>query len=250
MIKAIIIDDEKNGAEVLQLLLEQNCPTINIIAIKNNPEEGIEAILTLKPDLVFLDIEMPTATGFDVIEATKAHPYEVVFTTAYEHYAIKAFKAQATDYLLKPIDVDELIQTIEVVEEKLMHSPNAIMKEFAKTDTSMSLKNKKISIPTAEGILLVLPDELFYLESDSNYTKIYLTDGRKIVVSKTLKYLEELFTNTVFYRAHSSFLVNLNHVDTYIKGDGGHLILKNKASIPVSRSNKVALLKLLGISEN
>src|ERR1700741_3238581 len=155
MIKAIIIDDEKNGAEVLQLLLEQNCPSIKVIAVKNDPDSGIKAIQELNPDLIFLDIEMPTGTGFDVIDATKGMNYQVVFTTAYEHYAIKAFKAKAVDYLLKPIDLDELILSVSNVEKRSQEKQSGLPENLEEVILSVVNKNRKISIPSQEGILLV-----------------------------------------------------------------------------------------------
>lgn len=248
MTNAIIIDDEKNGAEALQLLLEQNCPSINIIAIKHDAEEGIEAINTLKPHLVFLDIEMPTATGFDVLEATKGHQYEVIFTTAYQHYAIKALKAHAADYLLKPIDLDELILAVSNTEKRLSRLQQDISNNMQSAVLNIINKNKKISIPTNEGVHVLSSDDIIYLESDSNYTHVFLKDGRKLLISKTLKSMDEQLKDYHFCRVHSTYLVNLNEIERYIKGDGGHLILKNKTTIPVSRANKQDLLNKIGLS--
>jgi two-component system, LytTR family, response regulator len=246
--KAIIIDDEKNGAEVLQLLLEQNCPNVEIISINYTPESGIEQILKLKPDLVFLDIEMPTASGFDVIAATKEMDYEIIFTTAYEHYAIKAMKANAVDYLLKPIDIDELINSVESarikIEEKQKNNYGEQLESLLK---KIAFTAKKIALPTSDGIMLVATAEIIHLESDSNYTTVYLKDARKILISKTLKSLEEQMKNQHFLRVHSAHLINLNEIDRYIRGDGGHLILKNGISIPVSRAHKQELMEMLGL---
>jgi two-component system, LytTR family, response regulator len=247
MITTIIIDDEINGAEVLKLLLEQNCPQIHIVAIEYDPDKGINAINALKPDLVFLDIEMPSATGFDVIEATKHNNYIVIFTTAYEHYAIKALKAKALDYLLKPIDLDELLASVEEVEKSINAAPNFNSKNIEDALTSIVNQNKKISFATNEGIIVSSPDDIIYLESESNYTNVFFKDGRKLLVSKTLKSIEEQFAGFNYCRVHSAFLVNLNELERYIKGDGGTLILKNKTSIPVSRVNKQELMNKLGI---
>src|ERR1700752_2090976 len=142
MIKTIIIDDEESGIVALQLLLEQNCPSVKVIATENDPEEGIEAIQNLNPDLVFLDIEMPTATGFDVVEATKDKSYQVVFTTAFEHYAIKAFKANAVDYLLKPVDLDELIATVNNVEKRMLEKKNPLPDNLEEFILDVVNKNK------------------------------------------------------------------------------------------------------------
>jgi two-component system, LytTR family, response regulator len=248
MIKAIIIDDEKNGAEVLQLLLEQNCTHIEIISVNYTPESGIENILKLKPDLIFLDIEMPTATGFDVIAATKEIDYEIIFTTAYEHYAIKALKANAVDYLLKPIDVEELIKAVETAKNKIATKYNNHYQHHLSTLLEkISYTSKKVAIPTSDGVMLVTSDEISHLESDSNYTNVYFKNGKKILISKTLKSMEEQLKHLHFIRVHSTHLVNTNEIDRYIRGDGGHVILKDNTSIPVSRSHKQDLLNFLGL---
>jgi two-component system, LytTR family, response regulator len=248
MIKAIIIDDEKNGAEVLQLLIQQNCEAVEIIAIEYSAEAGIMSILNLKPDLVFLDIEMPTATGFDVIEATKENDYEIIFTTAYEHYAIKALKANAVDYLLKPIDVEELINAVNTAKMKITDKQkNNYGQQLELLLKKMAFTAKKIAIPTGEGIMLVATEDIIQMESDSNYTNVFLKDGRKILISKTLKCMEEQLKNQHFLRVHSAHLININEIERYIRGDGGQLILKNNLSIPVSRAHKQELLNMLGL---
>lgn len=242
MIKAIIIDDEKSGTEVLQLLLEQNCPSVQIIAIENNADEGIKSIIKLKPDLVFLDIEMPTATGFDVIAATNKEKYEVVFTTAYEHYAIKAFKTKAVDYLLKPIDIDELKQAVESVEERLKKGNTTSIKNMEELIYSTLNKLKKVSIPSQEGLLFVDAADIIRLEAESNYTHVYLKDRRKITASKTLKHFEEVLQNYNFCRVHSTHMINLDKIERYIKGDGGFIVLNDDVTIPVSRAYKMELI--------
>jgi two-component system, LytTR family, response regulator len=248
MTRAIIIDDEKNGAEVLQILLQQNCADIEIVSVDYTPELGIKNILLLKPDLVFLDIEMPTATGFDVIEATKEMDYEIIFTTAYEHYAIKALKANAVDYLLKPIDVEELIKATENAKNKIATKQNQhYQHHLSALLEKMSHTSKKVAIPTSDGVMLVASDEIMHLESDSNYTNVYLKNSKKILIAKTLKSMEEQLKHLHFIRVHSTHLVNTNEIDRYIRGDGGHVILKNGASIPVSRSHKQDLLNFLGL---
>ena len=242
---AIIIDDEKNGAEALQLLLQQACKGVRIVSVEHSASQGIASIQQLKPDLVFLDIEMPTATGFDVYEATKNSNYEIIFTTAYEHYALKAFKTQAIDYLLKPIDLEELVMAVEKakirIETKTGNGHNHA--DLSALFKKIGSRAKKITIPTSEGILLVAANDIIYLESDSNYTNIFLKDGRKILVSKTLKFFEKQLQECNFCRVHSAYFVNLDEIERYVKGDGGFLIMHNKASVPVSRSYKQELLQ-------
>lgn len=242
MIRAIIIDDEKSGAEVLQLLLQQNCPNVKIVAVENSADAGIKSIIELKPDLVFLDIEMPSATGFDVINATKGVDYEVVFTTAYENYAIKAFKTKAVDYLLKPIDIDELMGAVERVQDRLKGSESVSVKDMANLLNNTLNKNKKISIPSQEGLLFVDTNDIVRLEAESNYTHVFLKDKRKITASKTLKYFEELLQNYNFCRVHSTHIINLDLIERYIKGDGGFVVLNDDITIPVSRAYKMELI--------
>lgn len=240
MIKTIIVDDEKKGAEVLQLMLKNHCPNIKVVAIEYSAMEAIDAINTHKPDLVFLDIEMPKATGFDVIEATKSHEYKIIFTTAYEQYAIKAVKVNAFDYLLKPIDIEELMIAVSNF-EKQFNSNNIVLK--AETPpTSTNSKKTRISIPTLEGLIFVDSAEIIRLEAESNYTQLYLKNKRKITVSKTLKYFEDLLNKNEFCRVHNAHIINLSEIDKYIRGDGGIVVLSDSANIPVSRTYKADLI--------
>lgn len=243
MIKTVIIDDEESGIVALKVLLEQNCPAVKVIATETDPEYGIDTILSLKPDLVFLDIEMPTATGFDVVEATRGLSYQVVFTTAYEHYAIKAFKAKAVDYLLKPVDVDELIAAVNNVEQRMHLNKSVLPENLEEFILDVVNRNKKISIPSQEGMLLVDVSDIIRLEADSNYTHVYLKDKRRITAARTLKLFEKQLEKSNFCRVHSAHLVNLNEIDRYIKGDGGILIMKDKTNVPVSRANKNELIE-------
>jgi two-component system, LytTR family, response regulator len=246
--RAIIIDDEKSGAEVLQFLIQQNCEAITVVAVLYTPEDGIQSIFDLQPDLVFLDIEMPTATGFDVVEATKHMNYELVFTTAYEHYAIRALKLNAVDYLLKPIDVDELVIAVKNVKAKINSKQPAIShSQLELLLQKINYTPKKLAIPTSDGILITETNDIVQMSSDSNYTNIFLKNGQKILVSKTLKTLEEQLNSPDFIRVHSAHLVNINEIDRYIRGDGGNLILKDRTSIPVSRAHKQELLNKLGL---
>jgi two-component system LytT family response regulator len=247
MIRAIIIDDEKAGAEVLQFLINENCPGIQILSMEHSVESAITSINKFKPDLIFLDIEMPTGTGFDVIQSTREINYETIFITAYEHYAVKAFKTNAIDYLLKPIDVDELINAVKSAEKRI----NSLNKNNNTAIESLILsaiqKNKKISIPSQEGILWIDLDDIIRFEAESNYTHIYIKNKKKIMVAKTLKSFEDQLPNTIFCRIHSAHLINLNEIDRYIKGDGGIAVLKDGSNIPVSRANKTELLTKLNL---
>lgn len=247
MINAIIIDDEKDGAEVLEILIRQNCPNINIVSIDHSVDGAILSIKNLKPDLIFLDIEMPTGTGFDVVQATKGLDYEIIFITAYEHYAIKAFKTNAIDYLLKPIDIDELVVAVKNAEKRISVSEKTQANHIESLILNTMNKSKKIAIPSQEGVFWVDLDDIVRLEAESNYTHVYIKNRKQFIVAKTLKSFEEQLVSANFCRIHSAHLINLNEVERYIKGDGGIIILKDSTNLPVSRSNKIELLKKLNL---
>jgi two-component system LytT family response regulator len=242
MIKAIIVDDEKDGAEVLQTLIEQNCPDVHIVALAYSIESGIASILEHTPGLVFLDIEMPTGTGFDILRATQYLGYETIFTTAYENYAVKAFKTEATDYLLKPIDTGELTEAIQKAAKRM-----AYKKQPGDKEPPIPPKPLRLQVHTREGVFMIEANDIIRLEAESNYTYIFMRNKKKLLVSKTLKSFEDLLGNTHFCRVHSSHLINLNEIDRYVKGDGGTVILKDAVQIPVSRANKAGLLKRLDL---
>lgn len=245
MIKTIIVDDEKKGAEVLQLMLENHCPNINIVAIEYSAMKAIDAINTHKPDLVFMDIEMPKATGFDVIEATKSHDYKIIFTTAYEQYAIKAVKVNAFDYLLKPIDIEELTTAVSNFETQFNSKSTLHNDNTPSISPYVNSKTKRISIPTQEGLIFVDASEIIRLEAESNYTQLYLKSKKKITVSKTLKHFEDLLSKNEFCRVHNAHIINLAEIERYIRGDGGILILSDASNIPVSRTYKTDLIDRL-----
>lgn len=247
MIKSIIVDDEKNGAEVLQFLIQENCSNVQIVAMEHSVDSAISSIQKHKPDLVFMDIEMPTGTGFDVIQHTSEVGYETIFITAYEHYAIKAFKTNAIDYLLKPVDIDELVNAVKNAEKRISTSNKNNNVAIESLILSAIQKNKKISIPSQEGILWVDLDDIIRFEADSNYTHVYIKNKKKIMVAKTLKSFEDQLPNSIFCRIHSAHLINLNEIEKYIKGDGGVVVLKDNTNVPVSRANKAELLAKLNL---
>ncbi len=247
MIKAIIVDDEINGAEVLQFLIQKNCSNVQILAMEHSVDAAISSIQIHKPDLVFMDIEMPTGTGFDVIQHTSEVGYETIFITAYEHYAIKAFKTNAIDYLLKPVDIDELVNAVKNAEKRISTSSKNNNVAIESLILSAIQKNKKISIPSQEGILWVDLYDIIRFEADSNYTHVYIKNKKKIMVAKTLKSFEDQLPNTNFCRIHSAHLINLNEIEKYIKGDGGIVVLKDNTNVPVPRANKAELLAKLNL---
>ncbi|MEM7368155.1 MAG: LytTR family DNA-binding domain-containing protein [Bacteroidota bacterium] len=243
--RAIIIDDEEHSIETLRWKLEQYCPEVEVIAVYSNPIEGVEFLKKTTFDLLFLDIEMPFLNGFDVLEELGEISFDVIFTTAYDDFGIKAIKYSALDYLLKPIQNQELRKAVDRHLKKSKHQlpPRQLEVLIENVKQEDQGKMSRIALPTQESIEFVEPDEIVVCASDSNYTIVYLLDGRKKVLSKTLKEFEEMLSPYNFFRTHQSHLVNLNFVKEYIRSDGGYLVLKNKMTIPVARSRKDDLLR-------
>ncbi|VXC39761.1 conserved hypothetical protein [Flavobacterium sp. 9AF] len=239
MIRAVIIDDEKNALEVLQLQIQQFCQDVEIVAICNGGKAGIEAIKKYEPNLVFLDIEMPHINGFDVLKETYNYNYKVIFTTAYDQFAIKAFKFSAIDYLLKPIDIIDLQQAVEKakkVSEKysLEDKINSLIQQLQ----PQSKANQRIALPDGNMLNFYNADEILRIESDSNYSHIFLVNGKKITLSKTLKDVEEIIKGDPFFRIHQSHLININHISKVAKGENAYVVMKDGTSITISRNRK------------
>ncbi len=240
--KAIIIDDEDHCIESIRLLLEKYQPQVEVIAEITNPKEAIECISSHQPDVVFLDIKMPVMTGFEIIAKIRNIDFHVIFTTAYDEYAIKAFKVNATDYLLKPVSADELINAVKKVENRLQQGfsskqLNTLIKQM---DRRLNTK-EKIPLPTQQGVSFVKVDDIIRCEADGNYTKVLCTDD-KYLVCKTLKDLELLLKDNNFHRVHHSHLINLKHISMYHRGKGGFVTMSNGDHVDVSRSRRSAFL--------
>ncbi|MBS1933270.1 MAG: response regulator transcription factor [Bacteroidetes bacterium] len=246
MIKAIIIDDEKNCRDTLRWQLTKYCPQIEIIADADNAKSGLEIILDKKPQLIFLDVEMPGKNGFEMLEELKEIDFDIIFTTAFEQYAIRAIKFGALDYLTKPVDKDELVTAINKLKAKSNHtSLEQIKTMLSQLKPRRDISSQKIALPTLHGFELVLMANIVICESNSNYTNIRLANGQQLLISRTLKEIEDLLSIHPFFRVHHSFLVNLSYATRYIKGEGGSLILQDNLEVPVARRKKEDLLKLI-----
>lgn len=238
MIKAILIDDERNSLEMLEWLLNTYCPDITILAQCLSGEEGMKAIRDLNPDVVFLDIEMPKMNGFDMLEHFKDIPFEVVFTTAYDKFAVKAFRYSALNYLLKPVDPEELISTVERLKQKKSTPSNAQMELLFQSLMNQKTQAERIALSTGDGLVFVLTKEIAYCQAESNYTKVVMADHRKILVAKTLKEIDETLSGKDFFRVHNSYLVNINHITKFVRGDGGYILMPDQTQITISRSKR------------
>ncbi len=251
--RALIIDDEKHCIESLSILLEKACPQVSVIESCLNGQCGLESIKKHKPDLIFLDISMPKMNGFDMLSKLSSIDFEIIFTTAYDNYAIQAFKVSASDYLLKPVDKQELVQAVETVARRLQAKNNAQLM-FNKTEQmQMLLENlrhgdtafPRIALPTLNGYEIVNEQDIIYLEGDGNYATVHRIKAGPLVVSKSLKYIEERLHNKYFCRIHNSYLINLREVVRYLKGEGGQAVMSDGRELPVSKQRKNELLAFL-----
>ncbi len=246
-IGTVIIDDESNGRDILTALLEKFCPSLEILGTAENAESGKSIILELKPQLVFLDINMPGLNGFELLQQFDSIHFEVIFVTAYDNYALKAFKFSAIDYILKPIDLEDLKAAVKKAEEKLSFKvqPKERYNEFFNNIKNIQNPFDKLGLATRDGLIFIKISDIIRCESDVNYTWFYLENGEKILASKTLKDFEEMLDEYNFYRIHKSHLVNLSHLKRYIKGEGGSVIMSDNSEVEVSRRNKEGLMKRL-----
>lgn len=246
MIRAILIDDEQECLNALAYDLQHNCPEVDIVDICQGGKNGIKSIQKHKPDMVFLDIDMPFISGFDLLEMVGDIDFAVVFTTAYDKYALRAFRISATDYLLKPVDIDQLKAAIKKVEsKKSIKSPQDQVSFLLDQLKALDDDNvKKIALPTFEGIEFINLTDIIYCQSDGAYSYVHFVDGGSLYISKTLRYLEEALCEYHFMRVHNSFIVNTDFMKKYIHADGGYLLMTNGKQVKVSRSKKEKLISL------
>jgi two-component system, LytTR family, response regulator len=243
MIATLLIDDERNCTDLLRVMLEKYCPQIAVTGIYNDPEEAVVQIAATRPQLVFLDIEMPRLNGFDLLQQCKPLDFKVIFTTAYDQYAVRAFKFNALDYLLKPIDKQELIASVEKVLQASAPAPARVEAARLLRETPMP---ERIALPVGQELVFVQVAEILYCESDGSYVSVYLHGQSKpILLSKSLREFEELLNNPVFFRAHNSYLINLNQVQKIVRTDGGEIVMRNGKSLPVARAKKAELLGMI-----
>lgn len=241
--KTYLLDDESNCTDVLQFLLAKYCPEVKITGVFNDPEQALEAIRMERPQLLFLDIEMPMLNGFELLKHCEPLDFKVIFTTAYDQYAVKAFKFNALDYLLKPVDKDELV--VAVGKARLKGSPSN-----AQLSSVQYLKSnptpERIALPVGLELLLVEVADIQYFESEGSYVSVFLKDQNKpVVLSKSLREFEEVLNSPHFFRAHNSYLINLKHVKKIVRTDGGEIVMGNGRSLPVARAKKTELIGLI-----
>lgn len=243
-LKAILIDDELSCTETLAIELNQYCPKIEVVRKCNTAKAGLTAIQDLQPDVVFLDIEMPWMSGFELLQSLPEINFEIIFVTAYDQFAIKAFKYSAVDYLLKPIQKNELVSAVNrVLEKRTIKKPDGRLQFLLQQIQLGDHAFAKLALPTMEGLIFIPVDDILYCQSDSNYTHVVQTNGNVAIVSRPLKMVASMLDGQTFLRIHQSYLINLNHIEKYIKGQGGEVVMLNGKHLPVSRSKKELLLE-------
>ncbi|MCW3085585.1 MAG: hypothetical protein JWP12_2951 [Bacteroidetes bacterium] len=242
--RTIIIDDEKKGREILQKLISQYCPDLEIVALAADAEEAYRMINQEKPDVIFLDIEMPNEDGFHLLQRFEEIKFQVIFTTAYDNYAVKAIKHHALDYLLKPIDIDELKLAVENLKKALTAKP-APDKYVDFLATKKHDYNGRIALPIKDGIVYLAIPEIIRVESDGSYSTFYATDGKKYMVSKNLGEYEEVLPAKEFFRAHKSHLINMKKVKKYLRTDGNFVEMEDGSVVEISRRKKDEFFQLM-----
>jgi two-component system LytT family response regulator len=247
----LLIDDEANSRQALRNLLTSLCPEVQILGEAKNADMGMELIHLLKPQAIFLDIQMPGKTGFEMLAALPQINFDIIFTTAYHDYAVKAFRFSAIDYLLKPIDPDDLVDAVARVTTKQKPASAGqvdLLKQLwqqMNTGKAGQTGNQKLALATQEGIHLIEVKDIIWCESLGSYTKFYLVNGEKLITSKLIKEYEEILTDYHFFRVHQSYLINLQHIKKYVRGDGGQAWMSDGAEIEVARRRKDEFLAML-----
>lgn len=242
--RTIIIEDEAQAVSALKSELKFHCPEIELVGEAKSVKEGVEIIKLLQPELIFLDIQLSDGLGFEILSIYKDYDFKIIFTTAYSQYAIKAIKFSALDYLLKPIDSEELKMAVAKAKE---HSKEHDLAKIENLISNFKLNSnrKKIALQTTEGISIYEVDTILRCSAESNYTCVYFTNGKKVLFSKTLKEFEELLEKSGFERIHHSHIINLNHLVNFINKDGGYVVMSDKSTLPVSQRKKTNLIHAL-----
>lgn len=245
MIRAIIVDDEKKSRESLELLVTEYCKQVELCGMAESVEEALQLIKQEDPDLLFLDIELNDGTGFDVLEKAKSGHFDVIFTTAFENYALRALKMSAVDYLLKPINEDDLRYAVKKVAEKIEKKNQSRNVELLLQNLNTGNGQHKIALPTSDGLTFIDVNDIIRCQADGSYTHFFFKGDKKTLVSKKIKEYEELLSPYKFVRVHHSHLVNLNEVTKYVRGDGGYVVMSDGETVYVSKRKKEDFMQAL-----
>ncbi|ELR71317.1 response regulator [Fulvivirga imtechensis AK7] len=243
-LRVVIVEDEKHSRETLKNLLMEFCENIDIVGFGGTVSEAVETIRKSFPDLVFMDIELQTGTGFDVLKELENLNFEVIFTTAFEHYAIKAIKFSSIDYLLKPIDIEELQNAVEKARErKDIKERTQQLQLLMKNIGNIPSDKKKICLATSGGLEFINLQDIIFCEADGSYTNFYIAPDKRLTVSKNLKEYEYLLVDHNFMRVHNSYLINLFEVKRFVKSDGGYILMNNEKQVSISQNKREEFLE-------
>jgi two-component system, LytTR family, response regulator len=244
-LKAILVDDELSSLQNLKHKLEEFCPDIKIAAQAQQPEEAILLIRHHKPDVIFLDIEMPRMNGFRMLDEVGEYDFDIIFTTAYNHYAVDAIRISAFDYLTKPIAIKDLQNAVERLVKQRHQATREKLDVLRQSLSDHKTQEDKIAIPTNDGMEFLPIKNIVHIESSTNYSKVFLKEGKPILVTRLLKDFEDMLLPYRFFRIHNSHLINLNYIQKYVRGEGGQVIMQNGDAIDVARRKKEEFLKLI-----
>lgn len=245
-LRAVIVDDEQDAVNFIASIAKEYCPDIEIAGKAYSAIEGIEVISRERPDLVFLDVEMPHGSGFDLLAGFPEKDFDVIFITAFNHYAIKAIKFSAVDYILKPINISEFIDAVKMVEERRKEKKGQKMDFSTLFENLRSNIPSKLAIPTSSGMEYLNTKDIIRIEADRSYSWFFMADGEKYLVSRNLKEYQELLSDRNFFRTHNSHLINLEHVKKYIRHEGGYIEMSDGSTAPISRGKKDLFLEQMG----
>jgi len=249
-LRTIIVDDELDAVNFIQSIVEEYCPKLEIVGKAHSAKEGSKIIIDKVPDLVFLDVEMPHGSGFDLLANFPEKTFDVIFITAFNHYAIKAIKFSAVDYILKPININEFISAVDKVLEKRNNGDHRNASFTTLLENVRSNMPGKLAIPTSDGMEYLNTKDIIRVEADRSYSWFYLVGHRKVLVSRNLKEYQELLTDRNFFRTHNSHLINLEHVKKYIRSEGGAVELDDGSQVPISRGKRdLFLLQMAKMSK-
>lgn len=245
MLRAILVDDERSSLENLQQKLNEFCPDISVIASSEKPEDAILLIRQHMPDVIFLDIEMPRMSGIRMLDELTDYTGEIIFTTAYNHYAVEAIRISAFDYLIKPVSITDLQNAVARLVKYKQSETRERMDILRQSLSETKSQEDKIAVPTSEGLEFIQIKSIIHIESSSNYSKIFLNAGKTMLVTKLLKDFEDMLLPYRFYRVHNSHLINLSYIKKYIRGDGGQVVMQDDTFIDVARRKKDEFLRLI-----
>lgn len=245
MIKALLVDDDESNLSGLSEKLRKHCPQVSIVGQCNSAQDGIRAIEELHPDILFLDIEMPLMNGFVMLQQLQYRDFELIFVTAYDHYAIKAIRYSALDYLVKPVEIEDLKAAVSRAEANRKNRSSHLQVELL-LEHLQKKGPQRITIPTFDGLRFINIDDIIYLEASDNYTTIFTSTNQKFLVSRTLKDFEDILPSETFLRIHHSSIINKNFVEKYIRGEGGQVVMRNGNVLDVSKRKKSIFLQAIG----